>query len=90
MNVADRPRPGPPAEWVLLCGLSNLAVDQMSHKGRIRRVRVIKDPVKYRQHQRKKLFAKLLKVTVYAIILLTAVGFIWFFLDMLFRPRPLD
>jgi hypothetical protein len=62
----------------------------MSHKGQRRRVRVITDKAKYRRHQRRKLFAKLLKVTAWAVIVIVGVFIIWSMLDMLFKPRPMD
>jgi hypothetical protein len=62
----------------------------MSERRQKQRVRVITDKVKYRRHQRKKLFRKLLKVTAWVIVLVVGVVIIWVVLDMLFRPRPLQ
>jgi hypothetical protein len=62
----------------------------MSETSKNRRVRVITDPEKYREHRRQKLLKKLTRWLTWAGMILVSAVLIWMFLNTYFKPRPLD
>jgi hypothetical protein len=75
--------PGPPPE-----ARSGGREGVRSEKRRRRRVRVVTDDGRYRQHRRKKLLRILWRLVVWPLALVIGIALFWLVLDRLTRPPP--